>query len=182
MRHLVDHRKLGRTASHRRALMRNMVTSLILKERIETTLPKAKELRRWGDRMITLAKQGDLAARRRAASILLSRDALEKLFDGFGKRFADRAGGYTRLIHYGWRRGDGAPMAAVEYLGYLLPALKKQDEKKEKKQEVKKAAKKAAKVVEQKTAEKKQRIAKKTTDAPAKKRWGLFGKKTQGGE
>lgn len=125
MRHLVDHRKLGRTASHRKALLRNLVTSLILYERIETTLPKAKELRRLADRMITWGKQGDLAARREAARVLQSPEALQKLFDTLAKRFDDRQGGYTRVLHFGNRRGDFAPMAAIEYLGYELPPLEK---------------------------------------------------------
>lgn len=174
MRHLVDHRKLGRTASHRRALLRNMVTSLILHERIETTLPKAKELRRLADRMITWGKQGDLAAKRQAARVLRSSEALAKLFDGLSKRFKDRPGGYTRIVHFGVRRGDAAPMAAIEYLGYELPPLKK-DQKVEKKPAPKVEVKKVhpAKPAEQKAE------AKPTEEKKAKKGWSLFGWKKQ---
>lgn len=132
MRHLVDHRKLGRTQSERRALLRNLVTSLILHERLETTLPKAKELRRLADRMITWGKKGTLHARRQAARVLQTEVALQKLFNGLAARFKDRQGGYTRIYHLGCRRGDGAEMAAIEYLGYELP---KKDEKKDKKPE-----------------------------------------------
>ncbi len=166
MRHLVDHRKLGRTASHRRALFRNLVTSLILHERLETTLPKAKELRRIADRMITWGKQGDLAARRQAARVLRSPLALQKLFDGLAARFKDRAGGYTRILKFGQRRGDGAWMAAIEYLGYERPKVEKP--KSEKKGKEAAPAKKERKV----TVEKKEEVK------PAKKRrWGFFKKK-----
>ena len=151
MRHLVDHRKLGRTASHRKALLRNLVTSLILHERIETTLPKAKELSRWGDHLITLAKEGTLHARRRAEAILQDPEALRKLFDGLASRFKERPGGYTRLFKYGFRKGDGAEMAAIEYLGYQLPVK----EKKAAPKVEKKAEKKAEKKVEKKKEEKK---------------------------
>ncbi len=144
MRHQVDQRKLGRTSSHRLAMMRNLVTSLILKERIETTLPKAKELRRVADRMITLGKQGDLAARRRAARILRSDEALKKLFDGLSARFRDRAGGYTRILRFGMRVGDGAPMAAIEYLGYEFPKKVEKGKKEVKKEKPRKAEVKAA--------------------------------------
>ena len=158
MRHLVDHRKLGRTTSHRRALLRNLVTSLILHERIETTLPKAKELRGLADRMITWGKQGDLAARRQAARVVRTPEALAKLFNGLAKRFDGRAGGYTRVIHFGRRRGDGAEMAAIEYLGYQLPQLTKKPLKAktkvekvpEKKVFVEKRAEKPEKKVEKK--------------------------------
>lgn len=179
MRHVVDHRKLGRTASHRRALLSNLVTSLILNERVETTLPKAKELRSLADRMITWGKQGDLAARREAARTLQTPKALQKLFDGLAKRFGDRSGGYTRLIRFGNRRGDGAPMAAIEYLGYQLPLPK---EKKKEAGEIrkerpivveKKGAEPAEKATERRTAKKSEEEGKK----PQKRRWGLFRRK-----
>lgn len=170
MRHLVRHRKLGRTASHRRALLRNLVTSLILKERIETTLPKAKELRRFADRMITWAKQGDLAARRQAARFVQSPEAIKKLFDGLAKRFEKRPGGYTRVLHFGARAGDGAPMAAIEYLGYELPKVEKKKEKP--KEEAKKPEKKI--VVEKKAVKKKREEPKKEE---RKRSWSLFGRK-----
>ena len=168
MRHLDDNRKLGRTASHRRALLRNLVTSLILHERIETTLPKAKELRSLADRMITWGKQGDLSARRQAARTLQSPEALQKLFDGLAKRFADRQGGYTRVLRFGNRRGDSAPMAAIEYLGYELPAPKA-------KERPAVPAKKERKIVVEKKAAK-TRVAEKPEEK-TKKRWGLFRKK-----
>ena len=170
MRHLVDHRKLGRAVSHRKALLRNLTTSLILHERIETTLPKAKELRRVADQMITLGKENTLHARRRAAAYLLDPEAVQKLFNGLSARFKDRSGGYTRIFHYGFRRGDSAEMAAIEYLGYVPPApVKKGDKKAEKKPE-KKAAKKSEKKFKKEAA---QKAPKKT--AEKKSRWGLFG-------
>lgn len=156
MRHLVDDRKLGRTHSHRRALLRNMVTSLILHERMETTLPKAKELRRWADRMISWGKEGTLHARRQAARIVRTDEALRKLFDGLATRFKGRQGGYTRVYTLGFRRGDAAPMAVIEYLGYQLPAKEKKEKKEEKRPKVeKKVVKKAEKKPEKKAEEKK---------------------------
>ncbi|MBI1908708.1 MAG: 50S ribosomal protein L17 [Deltaproteobacteria bacterium] len=116
MRHLVDNKKFGRMGSHRKALFRNLATSLILHERIETTLPKAKELRRTADRMITLGKKGSLHARRQALAYLQTPEAVAKLFDGLSARFKDRHGGYTRIFKLGFRRGDAAPMAMIEYL------------------------------------------------------------------
>ena len=170
MKHLVEHRKLGRTYSHRKALLRHLATALILRERIETTLPKAKELRGVADRLITWGKQGDLAARRQAARLIADPKALAKLFNGLSARFKERQGGYTRIIRYGLRRGDAAPMAAIEYLGYELPAAEKKPAKKEKKEtdksrEVKvRAAKSPAK--ESSTKE----------SAPEKKHWLKFGR------
>lgn len=116
MRHQNAFRKLGRTSAHRLALFRNMVTSLILKDRIETTLPKAKELRRVADRMITLGKAGSLAARRKAAAFVRSPVAVQRLFSQLADRFKVRQGGYTRIIRLGDRHGDSAPMAIIEYL------------------------------------------------------------------
>lgn len=115
MRHNVDGRKLGRTAAHRRALYRNLAISLITHERIRTTTPKAKEARRLVDRLITFAKRGDLSARRHVASILNDKGAVQKLFDELGPRYADRPGGYTRVLKYAKvRRGDAAEMALLE--------------------------------------------------------------------
>lgn len=130
MRHLVDHRKLGRTASHRKALLRNMATSLILAGRIETTLPKAKELRRVAERLVTLGKRGDLHARRHAARVVRDPGAVKMLFDDLAPRFQDRQGGYTRIYRFGFRAGDAAEMAAIEYLGYQIPVKEKPEEKK----------------------------------------------------
>jgi large subunit ribosomal protein L17 len=117
MRHKVAGWKLGRNTSHRRALLRNLVTSVIVEERIETTLTKAKALRPHVEKMITLGKRGDVAARRLAASYLMTRDAVNKLFDTLAPRFGDRQGGYLRIIRGGWRKGDGGEIAFVELLG-----------------------------------------------------------------
>ena len=106
MRHLKSGRKLNRTSSHRWALMRNLVTALLRDEKIRTTDPKAKELRRWADRVITLGKQGSLHARRRALGMVQDKAVVRKLFDTIGPRFKDRPGGYTRIIKIGRRRGD----------------------------------------------------------------------------
>lgn len=116
MQHQVAYRKLGRTTAHREALFRNMVVSLILRDRIETTLMKAKELRRVAERMVTLGKAGTLAARRLAGAMVQDPLALKKLFTTLAERFAARQGGYTRITRLGFRRGDCAPMAVIEYL------------------------------------------------------------------
>jgi len=117
MRHRNHGRKLGRNTEHRRALLRNLVTSLILDERIETTVPKAKETRALAERVITLGKRGNLHARRLAASYCLSAPAVKKLFEDVAKRFDSRNGGYTRIVRTGWRRGDGADTAVLELIG-----------------------------------------------------------------
>jgi large subunit ribosomal protein L17 len=117
MRHLKSGRKLSRNSSHRWALMRNLVTSLLRDEKIQTTDPKAKELRRWADRVITLGKEGSLHARRRALGIVQDKAVVRKLFDTIAPRFKDRAGGYTRIIKVGWRRGDAAPVSLIELVG-----------------------------------------------------------------
>jgi large subunit ribosomal protein L17 len=114
MRHRVAGVKLGRTAAHRRALLRNLVTALIEREAVRTTDAKAKELRRWGDRLITLGKRGTLHARRRAATVIARRAVLKKLFDEVAPRYASRSGGYTRVVKLGPRLGDGAPLSLVE--------------------------------------------------------------------
>ena len=114
MRHRKSGRKLNRTSSHRKALMRNMVTSLLDHERIETTDAKAKELRRFTDRMITLGKRGDLHARRQALSVIRSKAVTAKLFDELAERFRNRPGGYTRVIKVGNRVGDSAPVSIIE--------------------------------------------------------------------
>lgn len=118
MRHRNSGRKLGRTTSHREAMFRNMVTSLFEHERIVTTTPKAKEARSIADKMITLAKKGDLHAKRQALSYIRSKDIVAKLFDVIQLKFADRNGGYTRIIQTGVRQGDAAPMAILELVGY----------------------------------------------------------------
>lgn len=114
MRHHNSGRKLNRTASHRRALFRNMADALIKHEQIVTTLPKAKELRSVLDKLITLGKRGDLHARRLAAARLNDEAMVKKLFDVLGPRYAERDGGYTRVLKAGFRYGDSAPMAVIE--------------------------------------------------------------------
>lgn len=131
MRHKVAGWKLGRNTAHRRSLLRNLVTSLILEERIETTVPKAKAMRPRVEKMITLGKRGDLAARRLAGAYLMTSAAVDKLFDTIGPRFGDREGGYLRIVRIGWQKGDGADKAFVELLG----SEKLQEEKKEKRAE-----------------------------------------------
>lgn len=115
MRHLKAGRKLKRRAAHRKALMRNLVTALLVHEQIRTTDAKAKELRRWGDRMVTLGKKDSVHARRLAYATLGSRKLVQRLFDEVAPRFADRNGGYTRVLKLGPRRGDAAPVSIVEW-------------------------------------------------------------------
>src|SRR5215204_5789149 len=117
MRHLKSGRQLSRNSSHRWALMRNLITALLREEKIKTTDPKAKELRRWIDRVITLGKRGDLHARRQAAAIIFDKTVVKKLFDTIGPRFKDRPGGFTRIIKLGVRHGDAAQMALIELVG-----------------------------------------------------------------
>ena len=114
MRHRTKGRNLSRTASHKKATMRNMATALFRHERIETTTAKAKELRPYAERLITLARRGDVHARRLAARRIQDRDVLAKLFDDIGPRFQDRPGGYTRVLKTGFRKGDAAEMALIE--------------------------------------------------------------------
>ena len=150
MRHRESGWKLGRNTAHRRSLLRNLVTSLIVEERIETTLPKAKAMRPQVEKMITLGKRGDLSARRQAASYLMTRDAVSKLFDTVAPRFGDRNGGYLRIVRAGWQKGNGADKAFVELLG----SEKLQEEKKQKRAEVKaKRAAEAKKAMEEAEAQ-----------------------------
>ena len=114
MRHLKQGRKLGRTTAHRRALLRNLATALLEHERITTTEPKAKELRRVADKLVTLGKRGDLHARRQALQVVRSNAIVRKLFDDIAPRFAERKGGYTRILRLGYRPGDAAAMAVIE--------------------------------------------------------------------
>jgi large subunit ribosomal protein L17 len=122
MRHRHGLRKLNRTSSHRLAMLRNMTNSLLLHEAIKTTLPKAKELRRVVEPMITLGKKPSLANRRLAFNRLRDRDIVTKLFDELGPRFANRNGGYLRILKFGFRQGDNAPMALVELVDRPEPA------------------------------------------------------------
>lgn len=114
MRHGNGYRKLNRTASHRRAMFANMAASLIEHEQIVTTLPKAKELKPIMDKLITLAKKGDLHARRQAIAQIRNKDQVSKLFATLGPRYGERNGGYTRVLKAGFRHGDNAPMAVIE--------------------------------------------------------------------
>ena len=114
MRHAKDHRRLNRTPEHRKALLANMSGSLIEHEQIKTTLPKAKEIRRVVEKLITLGKRGDLHARRQAAARLIQDAHVAKLFEVVGPRYAERQGGYVRVLKAGFRYGDMAPMAIVE--------------------------------------------------------------------
>ena len=116
MRHAKAGRKLNRTSSHRKAMMSNMAGSLIKHEQIITTLPKAKELRPFVEKLITLAKKGDLSARRKASAQLIEEKWAAKLFETLGPRFAEREGGYTRIMKAGYRYGDNAPMAVIEFV------------------------------------------------------------------
>jgi len=114
MRHRISGRKLNRTSSHRKAMLRNMAAALVKHEQISTTLPKAKELKPYVDKLITLGKRGDLHARRQALSVLRDPGLTSKLFDTLASRYAERNGGYTRVLKSGLRYGDAAPMALIE--------------------------------------------------------------------
>jgi len=129
MRHRKAGLKLNRTPSHRNAMFRNLVTSLLKHGRIRTTGAKAKELRRWADHVITLAKRGDLHARRRALAIVREKDVVHKLFEQAAERFGAMQGGYTRIVKLGWRPGDAAPVSVVELVAGE-PAKKKKTRKK----------------------------------------------------
>ena len=148
MRHLKAGRKFGRTSAHRKALFRNLVGALIQRERISTTLAKAKELRGKVEKTITLGKRGTLHARRQAFKLVPAKDAVQKVFGPLAERYANRPGGYTRIIRIGHRKGDDAPMAFIELVDRegdeAKPAVKG---KAEPKKEVK------PKVVEKKKAE-----------------------------
>jgi large subunit ribosomal protein L17 len=135
MRHRVAGWKLNRNTSHRRALLRNLVTSIIMEERIETTLAKAKAMRPHVEKMVTLGKRGDLAARRLAGAYLMTRESVSRLFDTVAPRFGDRDGGYLRIVRSGVRRGDGGEKAFVELLGaekFIEAKRKKSADKREK--------------------------------------------------
>jgi large subunit ribosomal protein L17 len=134
MRHKVKRYQLRRNTAHRQALLRNLVTSLLEKERIKTTLAKAKATRPIAEKMITLAKKDTLAARRKALAYLTKESTVQKLFSELGPRFKERPGGYTRIVKLGLRSGDGAQMAMLELLGaeYQKKAKKKEKSKEKK--------------------------------------------------
>ncbi len=129
MRHLKSGFKLGKNPAHRRAVLRNLVTNLIENERITTTILRAKATRRLAEKMITLGKRDTLHTRRQAAAFLQTPEATKKLFADLAPRFADRAGGYTRIIRRGWRIGDGAELAILEFIGSELKKKEKKSKK-----------------------------------------------------
>ncbi len=149
MRHGVRLRKLGRTSSHRRALLRSLTTSLYRHERITTTLPKAKEMRPFAEKLITLARRDDLHARRQVLRQVSDKDVVKKLFDTLGPRFASRPGGYTRILKLAPRQGDGADLAIVELIGSEPTFKKSLDEKKARRDRKAKAAAESAEAAEQ---------------------------------
>jgi len=132
MRHQVKRGNLSRNTAHRRALLRNLVTSFLEKERMRTTLVKARTARPIAEKMITLAKRGTLHARRQALAYMTKESAVKKLFDEIGPRFSERPGGYTRIVKLAPRAGDGAPMAMLELIGseFQKKAKKKKEAKK----------------------------------------------------
>ena len=146
MRHKIAGRKLGRNPSHRRAMLRNLVTSFLQHERLVTTLPKAKELRPLAEKMITLGKRDTLHARRQVSAYLLDDSTAKKVFDTIAPRFSDRPGGYSRIVRLGPRVGDGADVAVIELLGSELEVKKAKEvttDVKEKAEEVDSVAKDA---------------------------------------
>ncbi len=136
MRHRKAGRKLSRSSSHRLAMFRNLVTSVLEHERVMTTDAKAKEIRRWVDWMITLGKKGDLAARRQALRVIRDKSIVHKLFAELAPRYQSVNGGYSRVIKIGYRRGDGAPMSMIELVDFT-GTERKRPKKKKKKQEAK---------------------------------------------
>jgi large subunit ribosomal protein L17 len=153
MRHRKAGLKLNRTSSHRTAMFRNMVTSLFKHERIRTTDVKAKELRRWADNLITLAKRGDVHARRQALSIIREKDVVHKLFGEAAERYGSVSGGYTRIVKLGRRPGDAAPISLIELI------YSEGDKKKKKRKKKAKVAEDKKQVAEKKDAEEKKETA-----------------------
>ncbi len=157
-------RKLGRTSSHRKAMLSNMATSLLRYEKITTTLPKAKDVRRVVEKLISKAKKDTLASRREAARVIKDREVLKKLFSQIGPKFKARSGGYTRILRLGQRKGDNASLALIELVEKVAPVIEKKKEKVEKKP-------KEIKEVKPKPEEKKPPVVKKE---PFFKRWFRF--------
>ncbi len=133
MKHGVSGFKLKRNVAHRRSLLRNLVTSVIDTERVQTTIPKAKAAKALVDKIVTLGKRDTLHARRQAASFLMTTDSVKKLFDKIGPRFSQRNGGYTRIVRLGWRKGDGAEICMLELVGSEL--VKRAEERRKRKEE-----------------------------------------------
>jgi len=167
MRHRVDHRKLGMKTEHRMAVLRNLLTSLIIFESIKTTVARAKELRRFAEKIITYGKKGSLHHKRLAMRYLRSREALKKLFEELAVRYKDRNGGYTRITRIGFRKGDGAELSVIELIG-RPPKVKKA-----------KPEEKAGKEVTPPKVEK-EKVEKKEPEAPKEKKkrsWFWWRKK-----
>ena len=178
MRHRKANPKLGRTTAHRKAMIRNMVTSLLREERVVTTVPKAKEARRIAERVITVAKRGGLHSIRQAARVVKDRDVLKRLFDVVAPRYATRPGGYTRLLKTGYRAGDNAPLSILELIDSdraVVPAVETEDVKKKGAKDKPKAEKTEKKVAKPKK-EKKPR-AEKRLEQKEKKGGGPKGPK-----
>jgi len=153
MRHLVAHKKLGRNSAQRKALLRNLVTSFLEKERIRTTLAKAKATRPLAEKMITLSRTNSLHARRRALKFIYKQDVVKKMFEEIGPRFSERPGGYTRIVKLGPRDGDSTEMAMLEMIG---SELTKKSKKKAAKDKIKEKTKdKAPEKIKEKRAKKK---------------------------
>ena len=172
MRHRVAGRKLSRHTQHRMLMFRNMLVSLLDHERIKTTLPKAKELRSWADKMVTLGKKGTLHARRQAFSLLRDEGIVKKLFDEIAPRFKDRPGGYTRIYKMGWRQGDAAPLSLVELVTLAKGEEKKKSAVKKAKEVLKKVApgRKKKEEGKEKKPEKKAPKKKEEKEAPSKEK------------
>jgi large subunit ribosomal protein L17 len=156
MRHLKDVKKLGRTASHRHATLANLASAVIAHKHIRTTTPKAKETRRFVERLITHAKKNTVAARRLVFSKLRQRNAVTELFNEIAPKFATRNGGYTRVVKLGRRQGDGAEMTIVELVGYESVQVEKQQKAFEKRAERKKREKQTASEREKERAKQEQ--------------------------
>jgi large subunit ribosomal protein L17 len=175
MRHRVAGRKLSRHTQHRNLMFRNMLVSLLQHERIQTTLAKGKELRRWADKIISLGKKGTLHARRRAFDLLRDREAVKKIFEEIVPRLKDREGGYTRIYKMGWRQGDGAPLSLVELVTFSAPEQKKKSPVKKAKEALEKVAPKRKEKKEKekppkKPQEKKEKKTKKEEKEGTKKK------------
>jgi len=170
MRHRKDHRKLSRTASHRRAVLRNLVTALFQYERIETTVAKAKETRRLAERLITFGKQGDIAARRHVSRFITKPAVTKKLFEVIAPWYSERAGGYTRILRLGHRLGDAGETAYLE--------LVKSAEQKEKEREARLAAEEAREAAEGGRKEKKARAESAEASRPERSRKAREGEAT----